>query len=473
MVPEGKRFRGIVQLENYMITFIISLALFMEALDTTIINTAIPVMSYDLCVSPIDLKIALISYLVSLAVFIPISGWLADKYGIKRVFIAALGVFTLSSMWCGFANNLPELVVARAIQGIGGSLALPVGRLILFRTFARHDAVIVMSRVVMVAGLGMMLGPVLGGIITHHFSWRWIFWVNIPVGIVAILLACNWLTDVLPQTVPPLDKLGFLLFGTSLAGFVFGLAAFSESTINSLLAAVIILAAFLLMIAYLWHSYGRPYPIVKAELFRLRTFRVSTIGNLISRLGFGGMPFLLPILLQNGLGYSSQLSGILLAPMALGVLLIKPLVLRALRFLGYKKLLMVNTILVSLSLWSFMIIGAHTSLYLIALLTFILGILVSMQYSGMNSLAYAEILPEQLSAATSIMSTLQQLAQSFGVAVGALSVYYFSSKSHHGLFLTTVVFHRTFFTIGVITLFSTFIFRYLRSEDGHQMIKHD
>ena len=231
-----------------MIIFVVSLALFMEALDTTILNTAIPAMSRSLNVNPIDLKIALISYLLSLAIFIPISGWVADKFGIKRVFISALVLFTLSSFWCGFAHKLFELVIARALQGVGGSMALPVGRLFLVRIFERHEVVNIISRVVMVAALGMMLGPVLGGVITHYISWPWIFWVNIPVGILAIYLACLWLPSIPLEKVPPLDKLGFILFGASLAGVTFGMSALSESMLPLSLGVMIVLAAFFFIV---------------------------------------------------------------------------------------------------------------------------------------------------------------------------------------------------------------------------------
>jgi EmrB/QacA subfamily drug resistance transporter len=453
-----------------MILFVVSLAMFMESLDATIINTAIPVMSLSLHVNPIDLKIALISYLLSLAILIPISGWLADKYGSKRVFMIALGIFTLSSLWCGFSHKLWELVIARTLQGVGGALMMPVGRLILFRTFERRQVMTMTNRVVMLASLGLMLGPVLGGVITHYYSWRWIFWVNIPVGLLAMLMTHFFMAEAPPQAVAPLDKWGFILFGMSLAAFTFGLSAFSESALRPSWALLIVLAAVFLLIIYVWHSRHRSNAIVKPELFRFRTFQVSTISNLITRVGFGGLPFLLPILLQVGLGYSILTSGFLLAPIALGVLLIKPLSVGLLRFFGYKKLLILNTVLVALSLMAFTQINHHSSVYVIALLTFFFGFLISMQYSAMNSLAYAEILPNQLSAVTSIMGTLVQLAQSFGVAISALFIHYFSAGSGKTFLLTPTVFHQAFSAMGVLTLLSTFIFMRLHPEDGRQMV---
>lgn len=265
--------------------------MFMEAVDTTIINTAIPVMAQSLNVNPVDLKLALISYLLSLAIFIPISGWIADKFGIKNVFITAVCIFTLSSIWCGFTNTLSELICARIAQGLGGSLTMPLGRLIILRTCERHELINKMSIVVMVASLGLMLGPLLGGVITYHFSWRWIFWVNIPVGILAVGLASKLLPYMPPRAVPPLDKLGFVLFGCGLATLTFSLSMASESHVTIMQFMTTFFIALLLLGGYIKHSYKRPHPIVKVELLRTRTFCISILGNLLARLSFGGVPF--------------------------------------------------------------------------------------------------------------------------------------------------------------------------------------
>jgi EmrB/QacA subfamily drug resistance transporter len=452
-----------------IIALIVSLGLFMDALDTTIINTAIPAISRSLAVNPIDLKIALISYLLSLAVFIPISGWLADKYGIKRVFIVALCLFTLSSLWCGYAKNLVDLVISRSIQGMGGALMLPLGRLIILRTFARHELVEAMNHVVMVVSIGLMLGPLAGGFITDHLSWHWIFWVNIPVGLLTIIMALYWLKTSPPQKVPAFDKLGFVLFGGGLAALLFSLSDLSESSVNHESALLIMCIAFLMLFSYFLHARRQRHPIITTRLFRIRTFQISVVGNLFSRLGFGGVPFLLPLLLQISLGYSAQLSGLLIVPMAFGILFVKSISLKIMRFAGYKRLLIINTALVGLSLWLFRIIDAHTPIYVIALLTFLFGFLISLQYSGMNSLAYADIDANDLSAASSLVSTMQQFAQSFGVATSALLLRYFSNASET-THLSIDVFHQTFFAMGLFTVISTLIFTRLKSNDGHQML---
>lgn len=453
-----------------MVPFIISLSFFMESVDSTVINTAIPAMSRSLNVEPVDLKVALISYLVSLAIFIPISGWISDKFGTKRVFMTSLLVFTVGSLWCGFSEGLTELIIARFFQGMGGALGLPVGRLIIVKTFGRKNLISMMTRVVTIGAIGMMLGPVIGGFITHYFSWHWIFWINVPVGILAWLMAKYFLEAMEPCGVPPLDKLGFVLFATGLATFTFGLSALSESIANTHLSISVLIISIGLFIAYMVHSRHRLHPIVKIDLLSIRTFRVSVLGNLISRLGFGGVPFLVPLLLQIEFAYPAELSGLLMAPTAFGVLFAKSLALPLLRLGGYKKALIVNTCCVALSLWAYLFVDASTPVVVIGLLTFSFGFIMALQYSFMNSLAYADIDAKDYSAANSIVSTLQQVAMSFGVAISALFIRLFSYLHSGKLMLTTMVFHQTFFAIGLITLVSILIFIHLRPDDGQQMI---
>ena len=455
---------------KYFIIFTVSLALFMDVLDTNIINTAIPAMSHSLHVNPVDLKIALISYLLSLAIFIPISGWTADKYGTKSIFIGSLGLFTLSSLWCGYVHTLPELVIARSIQGVGGAFMISLGRLILARTFKRHELVEAMNLMIIVVSVAVMLGPFIGGVITDHWSWPWIFWVNIPVGIFAILLTAYNLEDVAPRKAPPFDFLGFILFGGSLAILCFALSELSESNVNLQLILLMLTISIMMLLAYAIHAKYQPYPVMKTELFRIRTFKISVFGNLCARLGFGGMPFLLPLLQQVGLGFSAQLSGLLLVPMAFGIILSKLVTLQILRLIGYKRFLLINTLLVGIGLWAFQTVTAQTSLYTIASLTFIFGVLIAAQYTGMNSLAFSEITADELSASTSITSTAQVLAQSLGIATAAILLRYHSSHLQQPLILTPNVFHQAFFSMGILTFLSALIFTGLKIDDGKQML---
>lgn len=453
-----------------IIAFIVSLALFMDALDSTIINTAIPAMAQHFQVHPVDLKIALISYLLSLAIFIPISGWIADRFGVKAVFITALAIFTLSSLWCGYTQTIVELVIARSVQGLGAALMMPLGRLIILRNFQRYEIVATMNTVIMLVSVGLMIGPFAGGFITDQLSWHWIFWVNIPFGILAIVIAFFGLQDKVPIKIRPFDAIGFVLFGGGLAAMIYSLSDLSESTANHRISFILLFLAICMLIFYFFHARKQLYPIINMNLFNIRTFRISIIGNLFARLGFGGVPFLLPLLLQVSLGYSAQLSGLLLVPIAFGILLVKLFSLRVLRFLGFKYLLIINTIIVGLSLWIFCFINLHTSVFVIAAFTFLFGCLIALQYSGINSLAYAEISPEEHSSAISIASTVQQLSQSLGVAVSAIFLRYYSSLSSTNFALPPHVFHQTFFTMGWLTFLSTFIFIQLKPKDGSQML---
>ncbi len=456
--------------EKRITIFIVSIALFMDVLDSNVINTAIPSMSRSLHVNPIDLKIALISYLLSLAVFIPTSGWTADKYGTKHAFIAAMGLFTVSSFWCGYSSTLTELVIARCFQGMGGAFMLSLGRLIIARTFKQQALVEAMNSVIIVVSVAVMLGPYIGGVITDHLSWPWIFWINIPVGICAMILAGYGLKDGSQRHVRPFDKIGFILFGGGLAIFCFALSQLSDTRANLRAELMAALLGVMMIVAYFIYAAKVQHPIINTALFRIRTFKISVIGNLCSRFGFGGVPFLLPLLLQIGFGYSAELSGLLLVPIAVGIITAKLIALRLMRRLGYKYFLIANTTFVALSLWTFQFIGIHTPLHLIACMTYIFGLGTAMQFTALNSLAYADLHEDELSSATSITSTIQQLAQSFGVAVAAILLRLFSLHLLTPLKLTPDIFHHAFFTLGVMTLMAGALFLCLRKEDGRQML---
>jgi EmrB/QacA subfamily drug resistance transporter len=446
-----------------LLHLIVSIAIFMEMLDATILNTAIPSMALTLDASPINLKIALISYLLMLAIFIPISGWMADKFGAKKIFLIAMVVFTLSSLGCGFSKTLLELIIMRCFQGLGGAMMVPIARLLMIRSVPRTELVTVMAQVMTIVSLGVMLGPPIGGLITEYLSWPWIFFLNIPFGLLTLLLTYYGLKEDKPIDVPPFDLRGFILFGLGLAFFIFGLSALSETDFSMSYALLSIGTAVLLLLAYFLHARYKTHPVINTELFKLHSFTISVVANLFTRMSFGGLPFLLPLLLQLEFHYSPAKSGLLIMPIAFGVIVSKPFVTRSLAHFGYRRYLILNTVLLGLLVTSFSLLTLHTSWIVIALQTFIFGILLSQQYSGMNSLAYQEVEQKSLSSATSFITTWIQFSQSFGVAIAALLLHL--SLSLMGLSVLNIsVFKWTFGILGLLTLLSTSIFFYLKTK---------
>ena len=446
---------------------IISLAVFMEAVDTTILNTAIPVMAKHLDVYVIHLKLALISYLISLAIFIPISGWLADRLGTKKVFMSAIFIFTVSSVFCGLSQSLPELVIARFFQGLGGAFMIPVGRLIVVQLFHRSELIESMNRVIAPALIGPAFGPLLGGFIVQHFSWRWIFWVNIPVGLMAFILAYYFIQDFRSTKNTPFDIIGFILFGLGLAGFAFGLSALSEDSISDFISIFIIASSVCLLILCVLHSRlnNNTDPILPLDLFTFKAFRISLTGNIFSRLGFAGVPFVLPLMLQIALKFSPEHAGAMLAMVGIGGISAKFISKKLLHYSGFRHYLVGNTILLGAMLWLFLLVNNHTPLILIIALVFLYGFISSLQYSAMNPLAYADVPAHYSSRVSSLVSVAQQVSTSCGVAVCALLLKYAGA-------LNLLAFHRTFFILGVITLLAAGIFLELNKEDGRDLIVH-
>jgi EmrB/QacA subfamily drug resistance transporter len=458
-------------LKKHLVLLTISLVMLMESVDSSIINTSIPIMAKSLHSAPLDLKLALISYLLSISIFIPISGWMADKYGSKKVFIVAVSIFTISSLLCGFSHELSQLILFRFMQGMGSSMSLPVGRLILLRSFPRHEMISKMSLVIIIASLGGMMGPVIGGFISSYYSWPWVFWINIPIGIFTLFMAHFFLPSCTKKRVHHLDKPGFIMFGLALATLTFGLSSLSESFFSVQQSFIMIGVALLLFITYGLHSRKSKYPIVNLKLFEIKTFKLSFTNNIVFRIIIGGVPFILPLMLQIGLNYSPEGAGTFMTPIALGVLSMKIIDIYILRRFGYRQILLCNTMLIGCALASFGFIDQHSSLLSILLRTYFFGLFMSMQYACLNSLGYANVDEEYLSSATSIMGTIQQIGLSFGVALSAIllrasSAYFQESADHIGM----KTFHISFFILSCLVVFLLLSLRQLSAQDGQEML---
>jgi EmrB/QacA subfamily drug resistance transporter len=450
--------------------WVVASALFMEQLDSTIINTAVPAMAESLRVTPLSLKSVVTSYIVSLAVCIPASGWMADRFGTRRVFSVAVAIFTLSSILCGLAVNAPMLVATRILQGIGAAMMMPVGRLTIIRTFPKSELLLAMNFVIIPALIGPMLGPTVGGLIVHWLSWREIFFVNVPVGVAALILIRRYMPDYKDEKRRPLDLVGLVLFGAGAALLSWLLEVFGEHTIDATSATILLAMSLCLLAAFGWHARENAHPLLRLALFKVRTFRVSVVGGFITRLGIGGLPFLLPLLYQLGLGLPAWQSGLMMMPTAAAAMGMKFFSVRVLRRFGFRKVLVVNTVMSGLVICAFSLVTPGTPIALIVCLGLAQGFFNSLQFSSLNSMAYADIDARDSSMAATLASTLQQMSMGFGLACGSLVTgWYLAGLPQTDAVAVTGALHRAFLTLGGLTIVSSLSFWTLRANDGENV----
>lgn len=446
------------------------MALFMENLDATIVNTAVPTISASLGVPPLSLKAVLTSYTLSLAVFIPISGWMADRFGTRRVFAAAVALFSIGSLACGLSMNSPMLVASRIVQGIGGAMMTPVGRVALVRSFPRSDLLRVMQFVVIPALIGPLIGPFVGGLIVHWLPWRTIFLVNLPFGLLGLWMVRRYMPDFRDEAAPPMDRTGFFLFGAGVGLLSYVLEVFGEHRLS--IGPVIALGALsvALLVAYGVHARRTAAPMLRLTLMRVRTFRVSVLGGFVTRLGLGGMPFLLPLLYQIGMGFPAWKAGLFTMPQAIAAMGMKVVGRKLLTRFGHRTVLVANTVLLGVAISSFAIVDRGTPIWCILLLSFSLGFLASLQFTSMNTLVYADVEDRDASQAGSIASTAQQMSLSFGVAFGALLAAWYLGGLDQSISEKAIpALHHAFITMGALTVVSSLTFWTLRSTDGNNV----
>ncbi|MCT4711834.1 multidrug transporter subunit MdtD [Enterobacteriaceae bacterium H11S18] len=447
--------------------WIAAMAFFMQALDATILNTALPAIAHSLGRSPLAMQSAIISYTLTVAMLIPVSGWLADRFGTRRVFMIAVSLFTLGSFACAMSGSLSQLVVFRVIQGIGGAMMMPVARLALIRAYPRSELLPVLNFVTMPGLVGPILGPLLGGVLVTWASWHWIFLINIPIGLLGLLYARKYM----PNFTTPrrsFDMTGFLLFGLSLVLISSGMELFGERIVASYIGILIIFGGLFLLMTYIWHARRHPTPIIALPMFKTRTFSVGIIGNLASRLGTGCVPFLMPLMLQVGFGYTALIAGCMMAPTAIGSLLAKSTVTQVLRWFGYRKTLLGVTMVIGLLIAQFSLQSPGMEVWMLILPLFVLGMAMSTQFTAMNTITLADLTDENASSGNSVLAVTQQLSISLGVAVSAAVLRMYEGIDN---FNTVEQFHYTFLTMGAVTLVSALVFLLLRPKDGRNMIK--
>jgi EmrB/QacA subfamily drug resistance transporter len=455
-----------------LLPWLVAVAFFMESLDTTILNTAVPTIAEALRVAPLSMKAVLSSYTLSLAVFIPISGWMADRFGTRRVFASAIGLFTFGSFLCGISTNIHVLVACRILQGCGGAMMVPVGRLTIVRTFAKSELIRAMSFVAIPGLIGPMLGPIAGGLIVGYFHWRVIFFVNLPIGLTGLVLVYLHLPDYREKS-NPLDVVGLILFGSGIALLSYVLEVFGEHTLSVGQILGLLAISILLLAGYGLHATKTPFPLLALRLFRLRTFRAAVSGSFFTRIGIGGIPFVLPLLYQVGLGLTPIQSGLLMMPQAIAAISLKMTMPGILARLGYRGVLVSNTVILGLLILLFATIGVGTPVWFIVAQAFSFGFFSSLQYTSMNTLVYADAAADQTSNASSIASTTQQMSISFGVATAALLIAIFIPDRFHSTAPEMIQgIHRAFFILGGVTVLSTTVFRELRSTDGEATSRH-
>jgi len=455
-----------------LLPWLVAVAFFMESLDTTILNTAVPAIAKALNVAPLSMKAVLSSYTLSLAVFIPISGWMADRFGTRRVFASAIGLFTLGSFFCGISSNIHVLVACRVLQGCGGAMMVPVGRLTMVRTFAKSELIRAMSFVAIPGLIGPMLGPIAGGLIVGYFHWRVIFFVNLPIGLIGLCMVYLHLPDYREKS-DPLDVTGLILFGSGIALLSYVLEVFGEHTLSVGEILGLLAISILLLAGYGRHAMETAFPLLRLSLFRIRTFRAAVSGSFFTRLGIGGIPFILPLLYQVGLGFSPIQSGLLMMPQAIAAMSLKPAMPAILARFGYRGVLVSNTAVLGLLIALFATIGVGTPVWLIAAQAFCFGFFSSLQYTSMNTLVYADVTEAETSSASSIASTMQQMSISFGVATASLAAAFFIPDRFHSTAPQMIHgIHQAFLVLGGLTILSTMVFRELKSADGETVSQH-
>jgi EmrB/QacA subfamily drug resistance transporter len=453
---------------RFLVSLIVGFAFFMYLLDSTIVTTALPQMAVSFGESPIHLSIAIVAYVVSLAVFIPISGWVADRFGASIVFRAAILIFTIGSICCAISGTLTELALSRVLQAMGGAMVVPVGRLLVLRNAAKSEFIKALAMLGLIAQAGPMLGPPVGGFITTYASWRWIFLINVPIGVVGFVLVTIYVQNFRETERRPLDWVGFVLAGIALSCIVYGLEAIGRGTAEW--GSVLALTALGITVGYfaVRHLLRHPHPLLDLRLTELPTFRMNMLGGSPFRIAAGGMPFLLPLLFQTVFHMTAFVSGLLIVSNAIGALSVRIVVQRILRRFGFRGGLSVTAILYICVLIGCCFLDARTPAYVTVLLMGAMGFCQGFQFTSLNTLAYSDVAAPRISAATSLAQLAQQLSQGVGVAVAA-SLLHAAMTLRGGTALSRHDFLIAFVGLAIITLSSGLMFRGMADDAGAEI----
>ncbi len=451
-----------------LLPLIIGSALFMQTLDSTVISNALPTMARSLHEDPVTLNLAITAYLLATAVFLPISAWVADRFGARNVFRAAIVGFAVSSLLCGLSQNLAEMVGARVLQGLAGAMLLPVGRLVLLRSVAKSDLVRAMSYLTMPALLGPILGPPIGGFIVTYWSWRWIFFINVPMGLIGVILTTLFIPDVREAVRQKLDVRGFVLTAFALAGLVYGFSNLGHDALPFPVVAGLLVGGAVCAALFIAHARRTPHAILDLSLLRIRTFMAATVGGLFSRLVIGASPFLLALLLQLGFNLSAFQAGLLTFTGAVGALLMKTTALPIIRRFGFRTVLIGNAVVVAMLSASYALFRITTPHWILIATLLAGGFFRSLQFTALNALGYADVPAAQMSRASSLASMFQQLAQSLGIGLAAILIHA-TLGWRHGATLGAADITPAFAIVALLSLVAVPFFLPLAADAGAEV----
>jgi len=445
-----------LQPEFRLLVLLVSIGFFMQGLDTTIINTALPAIALSLQEDPLRMHSVVVAYVLSVAVCIPLSGWLADRFGVRNTYFSAIIIFTLASIGCAVSNSLNELLLYRVLQGIGGALLLPVGRLAMLKIIPRTQFLAAMSLMSLAGLIGPLIGPTLGGWMVEYLSWQWVFLINLPIGLLGTLITFKAMPNVTEPDVAKFDYAGFVMLVVAMVGLCLGIENFANPQYPLWWSLSLVAAGFLFSLIYAYHSHTHSNALFRSKLFKNRIYSIGILGNFFARLGGNSLPFLLPLMLQVAFGFEPFITGLLMIPTVLGSLASKPIIRKIIQHFGYRQVLLVNTLLVGLCIASFALTTADTPIWLRAIHFFIFGILNSLQFVSMNTLTLKDLSQQDASSGNSFLSMIMMLSMSIGVALAGTLVNMFSA--YFGAEQLDNAFHLALICLGCLNIIAAYIF---------------
>jgi len=447
--------------------WVVAIAFFMQTLDGTILNTTLPSMAKDLGESPLRMQSVVIAYMLTVALFIPASGWLADRFGTQRAFLCAIVLFSLGSLLCALSPSLPWLIAARVLQGVGGALLLPVGRLTILRAFPRAELLKVLAFVTIPGLLGPLVGPPLGGWLVEIASWHWVFLINLPVGVLGVFAALRFMPDLRSAEAQRFDWMGFGLFSVGLVLVTLGLQGLDERALSVPSSVLLAMAGLASMAAYWVHAARTDRPLFSLTLFQIPTFSVGILGNLFARLGSGAMPFLTPLFLQVGLGFAPSRAGLTMVPTVIGAMLVKLVAEPLISALGYRKVLVVNTLVLGGLIAGFALVDRATPYAVILAYLAVFGVVNSLQFTAMNTLTLGDLDDARASGGNSLLSVVMQLSMSLGVATAGALLAAFAAAGWPAQHAEVAhAFRATYLCMGTLSALAAAIFFQLQRGEG-------